>query len=195
MTPTRRRWSLNYYITQCTGNSISWRQDAVEKASTQQREPSGPRLISWGSDELGIRCSRESQHPERLGPQVPGWAAQENGKETLMAIRVGVNMLQFCSVSNSLSHTTLSIKWEVYFSKNCVARLHCAYVDVYVLCVCIVGHGYTTLEAEIIAQGSLPEVMKADLKSKCQSHKNYGWNFGKETLIYFHGFPEWRRKR
>ena len=27
-------------------------------------------------------------------------------------------MLQFCSVSNSLSHTTLSIKWEVYFSKE-----------------------------------------------------------------------------
>ena len=39
----------------------------------------------------------------------------------------------------------------LYFSKNCVARLYCvvvmilhAYVDVYVLCVCIVGHGYTT---------------------------------------------------
>ena len=47
------KWVLNYNITQCTGNSISWRQDAVEKASTQQREPSGPRLISWGSDELG----------------------------------------------------------------------------------------------------------------------------------------------
>ena len=59
-----------------------------------------------------------------------------------MAIRVGVNTLQFCSVSNSLSHTTLSIKWEVYFSKNCVARLYCvvvmilhAYVDV--LCLYI----------------------------------------------------------
>ena len=144
VTPTRRKWELNYYITQCTGNSISWRQyaveksqhpaegalrplieqfeirrvgdqtrwrqDAVEKASTQQREPSCPRLISWGSDELEIRCGRENQHPERLGPQAPSWAAQENGKEMLMAIRVGVNMLQFCLVSNSLSHTTLSNK-------------------------------------------------------------------------------------
>ena len=44
VTPTRRRWALNYYITQFTGNSISWRQDAVEKASNQEREPSGPRL-------------------------------------------------------------------------------------------------------------------------------------------------------
>ena len=105
VTPTRRRWTLNYYITQCTGNSISWRQDAVEKASTQQREPSGPDWAVWRSDELEIRCGRENQHPERLGSQAPGWAVQENGKETrLWPIRVGVNMLQFCSVSNS-SHT------------------------------------------------------------------------------------------
>ena len=101
-------WVLNYYITQCTGNSISlerrcgrekqhpaeswtlwvletrpvWRQDVVEKASTQQR----------------------------AGPRASIWATLENEKETLMAIRVGVNMLQFCSVCNSLSHTTLSNK-------------------------------------------------------------------------------------
>ena len=87
-------WVLNYYITQCTGNSRSfggsdefgdqksWRNDAVEKTAP----------------------SRE------LGPRTSSWAAQENGKEILMAIRVGVSMLQFCSVSNSLSHTTLSNK-------------------------------------------------------------------------------------
>ena len=33
VTPTRRRWPLNNYITRCTGSSISWWQDAVEKAS------------------------------------------------------------------------------------------------------------------------------------------------------------------
>ena len=100
--------------------------------------------ISWGSDELEIRCGRENQHPERLGHQAPGWAAQENGKETrLWPIEWGVNMLQFCSVSNSLSHTTLSIKWEVYFSKELFrSSLLCRCVmhtDVYVLC------GYTTV--------------------------------------------------
>ena len=162
-----RRWAWNYYITRWGqevsqfGNQTSWSQDAVEKPSTQQEEPFGPRLSSWGSDELEIRCGRENQHPEKLDPRphAPSWAAQENGKETLMAIRVGVNMLQFCSVSNSLSHTTLSIKWEVYFSKRlCRSLLLCryvlhtdvhAYVDVYVLCVCIVGHGgdYATLLA------------------------------------------------
>ena len=55
----KKKVDVNYYITQCTGNSIS-----------------------WGSDELEIRCSRENQHPESLGPQASGWAAQENGKET-----------------------------------------------------------------------------------------------------------------
>ena len=107
-----------------TGNSIGWRQGAVEKDSTLQRELSGPRSMSfWGSDELEIRCGRENQHPERLGPrpQAPGWAALENGKETLMAIRVGVNMLQFCSVSNSLSHTTLSNKVRGIFSQRTVS--------------------------------------------------------------------------
>ena len=133
VTPTRRRCTLNYYITQCTGNSIS-----------------------WGSDEWVIWCGWENQHPERLGPQAPGWAAQENGKETrLWPIEWGTIC---CSSvrSPTPSHTQpLQIKWEVYFSKNCVARLYCvvvmilhAYVDVYVLCVCIVGHGhgYTTLK-------------------------------------------------
>ena len=35
-------------------------------------------------NQLGRRCCRENQHPERLGRQAPGWAAQENGKEMLL---------------------------------------------------------------------------------------------------------------
>ena len=123
VTPTRRRWVMNYYISQCTGNSIRWRRDAEEKASTQQRGPSDSPLISWGSDELEIRCGRENQHPERLGPN---WAAQENGKEMqLWPIEWG--SIYCCSVrSPTPSHTQpFQIKWEVYFSKNCVASLHC----------------------------------------------------------------------
>ena len=55
-------------------------------------------------------------------------------------------MLQFCSVSNSLSHTTRSIKWEVYFSKElCRSSLLRRYDSACIcICVCIVGHGYTT---------------------------------------------------
>ena len=104
--------------------------------------------ISWRSDQLEISCSRENQHPERLGPQAPGWAAQENGKETLMAIRVGVNTLQFCSVSNSLSHTTLSIKWEVYFSKRlCRSSLLCRY-DSACICIMWLYNKYTLLRPD-----------------------------------------------
>ena len=54
----------------------------VEKASTQQR--AGP---------PGLRLSNPGER-----------------EKTLMAIRVEVNMLQFCSVSNSLSHATFSNK-------------------------------------------------------------------------------------
>ena len=52
------------------------------KTSTQQSGPPGPRLSSPG----------------------------ERERNAIMTIRVDVNMFQFCSVSNSLSHTTLSIK-------------------------------------------------------------------------------------
>ena len=81
--------------------------------------------LVWRPDPLVTRCGRESQHPaESWAPGPPVEQPQENGKETLMAIRVGVNMLQFCSVSNSLSHEPFHIKWEVYFFKEVFARCY-----------------------------------------------------------------------
>ena len=68
----------------------------------------GSQLV-WRPDPL-TRCGRGSQHPAEWVPGPPVEQYQENGKETLMAIRVGISVLQFCSVSNSLSHATLSIK-------------------------------------------------------------------------------------
>ena len=102
--PTRRRWALNYSIAQCTGNSIT-----------------------WGSDELEIRCGRENQHPERLGLRLSSPGEWE--RNAVMATQ------------------PFQIKWEVYFSKNCVARIYCVVImilhtDVHAcICVCIVGHG------------------------------------------------------
>ena len=64
------------------GDQTRWWQDAVEKASTQQSGPSGHHLSSPAEQE----------------------------RNAVMANRVRVNMLQFCSVSNSLSHATLSNK-------------------------------------------------------------------------------------
>ena len=84
-----KKRALNYYTTQCTGNSISL-----------EIRPVGEKMLDWGT------CPREAGPP---GPRLssPG----ERERNAVMANRVGVNMLQFCSVSNSLLHTTLSIKW------------------------------------------------------------------------------------
>ena len=38
--------------------------------------------ISWISNQLERRCWNEEHVPQRLDLQAPGWAAQENGKET-----------------------------------------------------------------------------------------------------------------
>ena len=84
---------------------------------------------SWGSDNLEIWRWIEEHVPERLGPQVPGWTAQENGKETqLWPIEWG--SLCCSSVrSPTPSHTQpFQIKWQVYFSKNCVACLYCVVI-------------------------------------------------------------------
>ena len=58
---------LNYYITRWrrVGDQMSWRQDVVRKATTQQKGPSGP-LMEFG-DQLIIRCSRESQQSRPPG--------------------------------------------------------------------------------------------------------------------------------
>ena len=125
------------------------------------------------SDELESRCGRENQHPVEgaLRPRLSSCSWRENAGMRTMSQRGwaprppveqprrtrkkrcyshksgGVNMLQFCSVSNSPSHTTLSIKWEVDFSRKlCRSSLLCRFYDsaCICICVCIVVHGYAT---------------------------------------------------
>ena len=85
------------------GDQKRWRNDAVEKTAP----------------------SRE------LGPRASGWATQENGKETLMANRVGRSICCSSVRSPTPSHTqNFQINWDVYFSKNCVARLYCVVVRI-----------------------------------------------------------------
>ena len=108
------------------------------------------KTVSWRSDELeavavGEKMLERGTCPRKAGPSGPRLSIPgERERNTVMAIRVEVNMLQFCSFSNSLSNTTLSIKSEVYFSKElCRSSLLCCY-DSECICVCIVVHGYTT---------------------------------------------------
>ena len=127
------------------GDQMSWRQDVVGKATTQQKEPSGPSIEFWRP--VGEKILGWEYVPERLGPQGPGWAVQENENDTrLYPEGLGRSICcSFCSVSNSLSHTQpFQIKWEVYFFKEVFAHLYSLrqYVScilhVYVyICICI----------------------------------------------------------
>ena len=86
---------------------------------------------------VGERCWIE-ECPRETGPPGPRLSIPEQERNAVVAIGVGLNMLQFCLVSNSLSRTTLSIKWEVYFSKRlCRSSLLCRRYDSACRCICI----------------------------------------------------------
>ena len=126
--PWLSRGCIEYEIVMLTGRR--WGVKLLYNPGERKFKSVGEKMLEWRP------CHREA------GPSGPRLSSPgERERNAVMAIRVGVNMLQFCSASNSLSHTTLSIKWEVYFSKRPVfARLHCVvmFLHAYVLC------GYTT---------------------------------------------------
>ena len=83
----------------------------------------GSQLV-WRPDQLETRCGRENQHPTEWAPRPPVEQPRRTGKKRLWPIEWGSVC---CSSvrSPSPSHTQpFQIKWEVYFSKNCVARLY-----------------------------------------------------------------------
>ena len=137
----------------------SRRQDVVEKATTQQKGPSGPPAsfleTSWWED-AGMRtCPREAGPPALRSSSSPG----ERERHTTMSGGAGkVNMLQSLFILQlPLSHTQqpFQIKWEVYFFKEVFARRYYCVIMilqayVYVLCVCIVNHIYQPLRSSRI---------------------------------------------
>ena len=76
----------------------------------------GSQLV-WRPDPLVTRCGRKNS-TQRRGPPV-----KENENDTWLCPEgLGRSICcSLCSVSNSLSHATLSIKGEVYFSKRTVS--------------------------------------------------------------------------
>ena len=108
----------------------SWRNDAVEKTAPSRRGPRDPRLSSWRSDELEIRCGWENQHPAEWDPgpwlsSLGEWERNADGHKS------GGSICCSSVRSPAPSHTQpFQIKWEAYFSKNCVPRLYCVYVFV-----------------------------------------------------------------
>ena len=97
--------------------------------------------LVWRPDPLVTRCSRERHQPVEW-TQGPWLSSPERERNAVFANRVGVNMLQFCSVSNSLSHTTLWNKVEVYFSKRLCRCLYCVVVMIMILHASV--YEYTT---------------------------------------------------
>ena len=87
----------------------------------------GSQLV-WRPDQLERRCCRENQHPERPGPRPQVQQPRRTGKKRWWPWEWG--SICCSSVrSPTPSHTQpFQIKWEVYFSKDCVARLYCVVV-------------------------------------------------------------------
>ena len=116
-----------------TGSQLFWRPNQLETRCSRESQHSAegalgtPDWAVWRPDPLVTRCGRESQHSAEWAPRPP---VEQTRKETLMAIRVGINMLQFWSVSNFLSHTTLSNKVRgIFFEELCRSYLLlCCYV-------------------------------------------------------------------
>ena len=73
---------------------------------------------------------RKPSSSRELGPWASGWAALEDEKDTtLTAIRVGVNILQLCSVSNPLSHAKFTNKVRgIFLKKSSHVLYHCVVV-------------------------------------------------------------------
>ena len=73
-----------------TGSQLVWRPDQLEtRCRRESQHPAAPPIESLDIRPVGEKMLEWEHVPERLGSLAPGWAAQENGKETLMAIRVG----------------------------------------------------------------------------------------------------------
>ena len=119
------------------GNQESWKNDAVEKTAHSKGDYRDPQPRILGIRWVGEKMLEWEHVPETLGPQAPSWAAQENGKETLLWPEEWGSICCSSVRSPTPSHTQpFQIKWEVYFSKEvCRSSLLCRRYDS--ACICI----------------------------------------------------------
>ncbi len=130
--PFQRQWKWHISDGQLWGD-IEW---AIELLYNSVKAGSQ----FWRPDPLVTRCCRENS-TQRSGPaglrlSSPGERERHNADGHKA---VEVNILQFCSVSNSLSHATFQIKGDVYFFKEVFARLYYC-VRMYSACICVYMH-------------------------------------------------------
>ena len=137
----------------------------------------GSQLV-WRPDPLVTRCGRESQHPTGVGTQTPDWEFEDQTRWWQDAVQKASTLqsgpsdprlsspierertrlwpIEWGSIccssvrSPTPSHTRpFQIKWEVYFSKNCVAPLvSLLWFSMYMSIVAYVLCGYTALPCD-----------------------------------------------
>ena len=79
----------------------------------------------WRPDPLVTRCGRDSQHPEEWALRPPVEQPGERERHNADGYKSGGQYVAVLfALQLPLTHATFKIKCEVYFSKNCVARLH-----------------------------------------------------------------------
>ena len=97
-----------------------------------RRKKSGRQIIirssiSWGSDELEIRCGRENQHPAEWAPRPPVEQPRRTGKKRGYGHKswsqyfAALFDLQLPLTHNNTLRNPFEpfqMKWEVYFSKE-----------------------------------------------------------------------------
>ena len=144
---------LNYYITRWDKKSVSWRTDDLETRSGRESHHTAEGALgdpsSFG-DPLVTRCGRESQHSAESWAPEPPVEHQENEKDTtLMAIRVGVNILQsLFSLQLPLTRKPYNKVRGIFF-KEVFARLYSLrqYVFSIYMYMYIYVYRYTTIRA------------------------------------------------
>ena len=115
---------LNYYIIRWDRMSVSWRSDELETRYSRESHhpaegPLGP-PIEFG-DQTRL-CAGMRTCPREAGPPGPLLSSRgERDRERHTAMSGGdkeVNMLPFCSISSSLSHPNLSNKVRGIFLRT-----------------------------------------------------------------------------
>ena len=124
------------YNSMKTGSQLVWRPGLlVARCGRESQHPAEwdlrPPINQFG-DQTSWEKMLEWEHvPERLGSQAPGWAAQENGKETrLWPIEWGSICCSSVRSPTPSHKQPFQIEWEVYFSKElCRSSLLCRRYD------------------------------------------------------------------
>ena len=140
-------------------NSVHRKFDQLEKRCSREKQLAAEgalRTPDWAvGDQTSWREDAGMRNMSQRGwaPRPPVEQPRRTGKKCYYGHKSGG---QYAAVLFSLqpSHSKtfsspfepFQIKWEVYFSKElCRSSLLCGRYDSACICVCIVGHGYTTI--------------------------------------------------